>query len=355
MNITRYLGGRVNSLRRHWPKIRRQGIVPFAKQALNAARADVDFAMRRERVSSTPVAAQIELTNLCNFTCDMCIRDRAGLSMGSMNLLHFKKMLDKLPGLVRLQLQGQGEPFVHKELFPMISEAARRGIDVTVTSNGSLLNAGNIAGVVESGLGCLAVSIDDWQADAEDAVRHYPQKYDLIGNMKAMSDYREERGRGPRLQMWTVLRKDNLEHIPKYIDIAAKTGFDEINFQRLVTTKFYYGLYPENMQSQMQFDMNAVLRRSDEYSSYGESKGVQVRFGGGDCDWPWRSIYVSWNGAITPCCVVLRSDQLPLGNLLEDGKDFYNHENYQKLRKSFKDGEPLEVCRDCYLFPCGKK
>ena len=153
------------AIRRHWPTFRRLGPVSFLRRAFNALQADRAVAARAAVVHHGPVAAQIEPTNLCNFECAMCIRDRADLPRGSISLDDFKTILDRLPTLVRIQLQGQGEPFVHRDLVAMIQEAARRGIEVTVTTNGSLLDAATIDAVLESGLASLAVSIDDLPAD----------------------------------------------------------------------------------------------------------------------------------------------------------------------------------------------
>ncbi|MCK4732849.1 MAG: radical SAM protein [Methanophagales archaeon] len=109
---------------------------------------------------SLPEFAQIEVTSRCNLHCIMCIRRKIGLHDGDLTFDGFKRIISKLPTLKRVLLQGQGEPFLNKELLKMINFAAKRNIAVSTCTNATLLNAKIAELLCFSGLSKLAISLD---------------------------------------------------------------------------------------------------------------------------------------------------------------------------------------------------
>src|SRR3954469_15576148 len=89
-----------------------------------------------------PVEVQLEVTGACNLACTMCLvsyRPKIGRRSGAMSLETFREVLDRLPGLERLTLQGLGEPLLAPDIVEMVREAASRGIDMGFNSNANLL------------------------------------------------------------------------------------------------------------------------------------------------------------------------------------------------------------------------
>src|SRR3954471_22897359 len=89
-----------------------------------------------------PDELQIEVTGSCNLRCRMClVRYRAPIDRvsGSMDISRFIDLLDELPSIRRLTLQGLGEPLLAPDFLEMIEAARSRGIQVGFNSNGTLL------------------------------------------------------------------------------------------------------------------------------------------------------------------------------------------------------------------------
>jgi radical SAM protein with 4Fe4S-binding SPASM domain len=69
------------------------------------------------------------------------------------------------------------------------------------------------------------------------------------------------------------------------------------------------------------------------------------------CDWPWRGLYVSYQGLAMPCCMVSTPDRVELGDVAAEGVDrVWNGVRYGEFRARLDSDEPPEVCRSCSLY-----
>ena len=68
------------------------------------------------------------------------------------------------------------------------------------------------------------------------------------------------------------------------------------------------------------------------------------------CLWPWRMMYVTWNGYVTPCCKILDYRNPLMGNLLEENFwKIWNSKKYQMFRKMLRKREPPKYCVGCNM------
>ncbi len=86
-----------------------------------------------------PVQGEIEITNRCNCNCIHCFIDRQNPSKIDLSL--FKSICDQLrnSGCIRLLITG-GEPLMHPDFFEIWTYAHRKGINLTLFTNGTLLS-----------------------------------------------------------------------------------------------------------------------------------------------------------------------------------------------------------------------
>src|SRR5204863_5748659 len=92
-----------------------------------------------------PKFLQIEPVGQCNLRCQMCpIQFRQdGPPYGPLAFMDFgtfTRLVDDLPSLQELHLQGLGEPMMHPRFFDMVAYAASRGVRVSTNTNMTLLN-----------------------------------------------------------------------------------------------------------------------------------------------------------------------------------------------------------------------
>ena len=97
------------------------------------------------RVAEFPLKLDIELTNRCNRTCDMCaFHSKLALykfPKEDMDLAIFKKIIDESEGKTTLKLNYSGEPLLYPHLLEAIRYAKDKGvIEVRFNTNADLLD-----------------------------------------------------------------------------------------------------------------------------------------------------------------------------------------------------------------------
>src|SRR4051812_22181840 len=109
-----------------------------------------------------PKKLQVEVTAACNLRCHMClVRYRPPIDRvhGTMALPRLKTILDQMPDLEELVLQGLGEPLLCPDLTAMVEEGKRRQLTVGFNTNGTLLHEPKARELVRAGLDWLCVSL----------------------------------------------------------------------------------------------------------------------------------------------------------------------------------------------------
>ena len=90
-----------------------------------------------------PPELQVEVTSACNLRCAMCLvsyRPPVNKVSGAMPPEMFAGLVDSLPDLRRLTLQGLGEPLLSPYLIDMVRRARRAGSSSGFNSNATLLS-----------------------------------------------------------------------------------------------------------------------------------------------------------------------------------------------------------------------
>ena len=107
-----------------------------------------------------PVTMDIEPTTGCNFRCTMCQVSSPGFKSKNMDLETFKKVIIDNKQLIKIKLQGMGEPLVNKNLVEMINFAKNFGISTEIITNGSMLDEKNAENLIKNKLSKLTISLD---------------------------------------------------------------------------------------------------------------------------------------------------------------------------------------------------
>jgi MoaA/NifB/PqqE/SkfB family radical SAM enzyme len=110
-----------------------------------------------------PREIQLEVTGACNLACTMCLvsyRPKIGKRDGALDYERFRGIVDGLPQLERVTLQGLGEPLLAPHLTDMVAYAAARGIAVGFNTNAQLLTPERSRELVEAGVAWMHVSVD---------------------------------------------------------------------------------------------------------------------------------------------------------------------------------------------------
>lgn len=299
-----------------------------------------------------PFIAQIEPNSTCNLKCEMCIREKIGIPIGNMKFEDFKKILEKLDCLFKIHLSGQGEPFMNKDLFKMIDYANKRGIIINTNTNATLLTKEIIENICKVNMGEIAISIESTKKGIYEKIRKGANFEGVIKNIKELSQKIKEKKKKTIISFAVTILKDNIEEIPEFVKLAKNIGVKKIIFQTLQEKEDYMSKYEKNAEKQKTSNLKKVIEKKFiEAKILARKYNISLIFDeekSKGCLWPWRSIYVSWNGYVTACCKILDYRKPIIGNLLnEDFWKIWNGKNYQMFRKLLRERKAPMPCIGC--------
>ncbi len=243
------------------------------------------------RTLSLPTFLQMEPVGQCNLRCQMCPIQfrRDGPPYGPPAFMAFEtftRLLDQLPGLQELQLQGLGEPMMYPRFFDMVAYATARGIRVSTNSNLTLLNPQRAVRCVTCGLGDLHISIDGATPETYERIRVRAHLDRVLGNLELLLDAKQRLGSAtPRLRLVVVAMRQNLHELPDLVRLAHRYTIDSIFVQHLChdfgesSLPAHYRPMREFVDSQTLLDEDParIAHYFGEARSVAEQLGVRLR------------------------------------------------------------------------------
>ena len=305
-------------------------------------------------VKNKPVIAQIEPTSECNLQCEMCIRKETGVPIGTMSFENFKKILDKLDSLFKIHLSGQGEPLLNPEFFRMIEYANKRGITVYFPTNGTCLTKEIISKIPNLNIGEIAISIDSTKKKTYEKIRRGAKFEKVLENIKNLVDETKKTKKRTLVSISTVILKENIYEISEFVLLAKNLGIKKIGFQTMQEKEDYLEKYNSKAKSQAISSMNEkLMEKINEAKKIAKENNITLIFDeekSPGCIWPWRSIYITWDGHITPCCKILDYRKPYFGNILKEYFwKIWNSESYQIYRKLLRKRKAPANCQGCSM------
>ncbi|MEM1587302.1 MAG: radical SAM protein [Candidatus Bathyarchaeia archaeon] len=191
-----------------------------------------------------PEALQIEVTNRCNFNCQICIRRVWNAELRDLNLDLYKKIAKSMfQHLKRLILYGFGEPLLNPN-FIKILKIARENLpkdsEIIVSTNGSMLNSNLSEKIVNIGVNNISFSIETTDAIKLRRIREGSEPTTILNNFRHIARIKRLRGNSFKLGIEAVIMRSNFNDLPNLIEEAAGEDVDYLLVSHLVP-------YTENM------------------------------------------------------------------------------------------------------------
>jgi radical SAM protein with 4Fe4S-binding SPASM domain len=305
----------------------------------------------------------------------MCLvryRPKLGKAEGAMCFHTFKGLVDELPALEKVTLQGLGEPLLAPDLFRMVEYAAARDIRIGFNTNGTFLTRDKSERLVAAGLGWLNISVDGATAatyesirDGSDFARVRKNVIDLVDVMRA------QRAERPTVSLVFVAMRRNVGELPELVRLAAEWGVGRLHVQNL--SHSFDDTDPSGSYREIrQFAEAEALwaeRNEEAERLFAEARavaaatGVDLRLprlaeppairtlGSPGCHWPFSAAYVTHDAQVQPCCMVMGADRVVLGDAEREGfAAVWRGDAYKSFRAALLTDEPPEVCRGCSLY-----
>jgi MoaA/NifB/PqqE/SkfB family radical SAM enzyme len=306
---------------------------------------------------------QVEPTTVCNLHCEFCY----GRSMdeAKMDTRAFRQLLDRIPRVHFLHLQGEGEPLLARSFFDMAMEAKKRGILTITTTNGTLFNKTNIDRILDTGIACMLVSLESPDPDEFRALRGFSWSK-AAGGIVALQAAKAARGSVlPAIGLAVTVLKRTKDRLPEIFELHRSLGLDgHINVRCLQKTRSYDDVYSPEMRAEL-LDEAEVMRMGQL-----EAELTQRYFGGplppnhpfperlallereilgrtAGCFWLDSGLYVDADGDLAPCCNIkkrlLRFGDFRSADLAQIGR------KRDALQAELLAGRIPAPCADCNL------
>jgi radical SAM protein with 4Fe4S-binding SPASM domain len=322
-----------------------------------------------------PREIQVEVTGACNLRCAMCLvsyRPALSRRSGAMDLESFRELVDQLPELEQVTMQGLGEPLLAPDFFPMLEYLAGRGIRMGFNTNGTLLTRDRAERLVELGVDWIHVSLDGAEAETYEAIRARSSFQRVRDNVRGLVEAKRRAGtEKPELELVFVAMRRNVDELPQLVRLAADWGVGRVWVQNLshsFSDTDPSGEYREIREyaegealwAEPNPEAEAVFERAARLA---EDLGVVLRLprleepelrreaGTPGCHWPFEAAYVTHDLKVQPCCAVMGADRAVLGDLgSTDFEAVWRSGAYRDFRARLLDGQPPEVCRGCSMY-----
>ena len=312
----------------------------------------------------------LDVTRRCNIHCRGCFfhsnQDSKPLP-GSHQIYDVSqevvdRICSELPGLgtTEIFLIGEGEPFLHPDLFNFVVSFKKAGLKVQVFTNGTLLDELKVEEILTSGLDGLTVTF--WAVNEQEHENCHPgvntkflekriRGLELLRNAKQHKNQRL-----PLITLQMPLNRYNYLNLEGRMALIRQTRCDSVylNFFRNWGGDFQdLALLPEDCQGvlrnllKMKKDLKTMGIRNniDEYLSLLKlAPNYRDRI---PCYVGWFQTYVTVDGTVIPCGHCYSQ----VGNLMDTPfKTIWNGPEMKKFRRHgielIRENSALKYC-DC--------
>jgi GeoRSP system radical SAM/SPASM protein len=302
--------------------------------------------MRNKDLLSAPLTVNWSLSYQCNFTCSHCYSRT--LDTGVLSLDEINRAVDLLAekGVVFINFGG-GEPLLLNDLYTITRRAVSRGLNVTMNSNGWLLDENTAAMISDAGFHSVGISIDSPDPEHHDRFRNQPGSF-----RRALVALENLLNAGVSTTVSCVINKGNLHNWREMVTLCrgygVKTlylhnykcsGKGMVNMEALDLSPGQWGeFYTEALALKTALD-DLVISFDDPIMAALPGYTPDGAVKGSTCG--KLSLHVGPDGQMTPCGFI----PLNLGHILNDDFDevWFHSPVLEKMRSKTATGK----CSGC--------
>ena len=219
----------------------------------------------------------------------------------------FERILESLPGLPDLQrviFTSFGEPLTHPRILDMIEAIRKRGLAVSLGSNGLLLTPKVSEELVRLGVDRLVVSVDGVKPETYEEVRG-TELSQILRNLRSLNEAKNRLGSLiPALGIEFVALKSNVEELASLTKLASHLNASRVLVSNVLPyteemrEEILYGHEPQDSYKTGGFPV-----RADAWVTWGTLEMPHMHWGAERrCRFVNdRSIVVGWDGGVSPC------------------------------------------------------
>ena len=178
-----------------------------------------------------PLLAQWNFTYECNLECKHCYSRDAAQSKEMTTEQAFKCVdILKDSGILLMNLGG-GEPLLRSDVFEVGKYAHSKGINVALSTNGSLFTEIVVKNIVSSKISVVEISIDSAIPEVHDEFRRCKGLH-----QKAIHAIELAKSNGLEVHIATVITRHNHNNIEEMFKLARNINVTNVDLHEFVDT-----------------------------------------------------------------------------------------------------------------------
>jgi len=312
----------------------------------------------RDPLAPTPILfVKIKLLWQCNLSCIFCERRRSHTIMSKRQVVDILDFLLK-QGLKKVHFSG-GEVFLHPEITDILRYSRRIGLQVNLTTNGTLVTKDMARRLTETGVHSISVSLDSCYPEIHDRLRGAKGAFKkTVKTLHHLIKYRDKQKKKKIiLRVNTVLCRDNVEHLEGIHELLVQMHpeiiwkllpVDAYMDKGLRVDKFKAGQFMKQVPQWpllKDIPMARAGKNPHKALSKGHYAGDYYRYH--PCYMPWFHLFIDPEGFVYPCCMT-RTRLPALGKLPEQTlEDILKGEKRNRLHMTLAAGEVMTICHTC--------
>ena len=315
--------------------------------------------LEREPFPQAPVLfAKIKLLWQCNLSCVFCTLPDAGEPMPKKTVLALLEELRKR-GLHKVHYSG-GEVFLHPEIFAILEQSCRQGLQVNLTTNGTLLDREKVRRLAKMKVHSVSISLDAAESGLHDKLRC--RKGAFKTTFRAIELIASNGKKYPKLRVNTVASSrniDQLDRIHQLLSTLPKTvrwkiiPVDTSSSKLRLTPEMIaelseraseWTLLDEHPFDELQIKEN---RSEKDVSALVKGKYGKRYYEDHRCYMPWLHLFIDPNGFVYPCCMS-RGHIAAYGNIYQQPlAEILSAFARRDIQMNMAAGHTMRVCRYC--------
>jgi radical SAM protein with 4Fe4S-binding SPASM domain len=170
------------------------------------------------------------ITRRCNLECLHCYSDSAAqVYAGELTQPQCQSVMDDLAAFkVPAVLFSGGEPMIHPHFFEMAEYAVARGLRLTLSTNGTLIDAEAAARIKKIGFSYVGISLDGI-GETHDYFRGKKGAF-----QKTVAAFRHCKEAGQKVGLRLTLSRSTVDDLDRILDFIEKENIDRVCFYHLV-------------------------------------------------------------------------------------------------------------------------
>lgn len=315
--------------------------MPLGKRA-NLLAGGLNLIYRKARPWVRPIHLKAELVNYCNLRCPVCPtgsglveRPPQAMDLGLFELL----MAEIGPYLLRVSLNGWGEPLLHPRFADAVAIARRYGVPAVIATNGQMLGDNRVTDeLLREPPTYLTVAIDGLTDEVNSRYRTGARLEPALRGVRRLARRRHEQGQElPRLQMRFIVMKHNEHQLPDVRRFAVENGFDFLSLGALTIRNMDESPHRERIPGQA------------EFRAYDYARGHRVKRSDFVCQQAFLFATVLADGTVVACDDDFNARHA-YGRIGDDGSftDIWFGRRAAAVRDDVRSGRrSFSFCRNC--------